>query len=116
MNWYLKCLKEHYADFSGRARRKEFWMFALFNVIIAFGLSLIGGLIGNIFGIVVSSLYSLAVLVPALSVTVRRLHDIGKSGLWILIALIPVIGGLWLLILMVIDSKEDNQYGPNPKK
>lgn len=115
MNWYVKCLKQ-YADFSGRARRKEFWMFALINAIVGFCLALIGRLIGNVFGIVVSSLYSLAVLLPALAVTVRRLHDTGRSGWWILIALIPVIGALWLLILMVIDSKEDNQYGENPKK
>jgi uncharacterized membrane protein YhaH (DUF805 family) len=114
MNWYLKALKQ-YVDFNGRARRTEFWMFALFNVIISAVLSLLDNVIGT-YG-VLSGLYSLAVLLPGIAVTIRRLHDIGKSGVWILIAFVPVIGWIWLLILMVQDSQAgENQYGPNPKE
>ncbi len=120
MNWYLKVLKQ-YADFSGRARRKEYWMFALFNIIFAFVLGFIDGLVGSFspeIGIgVLGGIYSLAVLIPGLAVSVRRLHDVGKSGWMILIVLIPIIGAIWLLVLMVTDSNPgENQYGPNPKE
>ncbi len=119
MEWYLKVLKEHYADFNGRARRKEFWMFALFNFIIAVVLSFIDGLLGltiESMGILYL-VYSLAVLIPNIAVSVRRLHDIGKSGWMILIAFIPLIGAIWLLVLFVTDSKPGaNEYGPNPKE
>lgn len=120
MNWYLKVLKQ-YADFSGRARRKEYWMFALFNMIFA----VVAMILDNIFGLTVGELlygvfyflYGLAVLIPGLAVTVRRLHDVGKSGWMILIALIPLIGIIWLLVLMVTDSNPgENQYGENPKE
>ena len=120
MNWYLKVLKQ-YADFSGRARRKEYWMFALFNMIFA----IVAMVLDNILGIAIEGvgygplygLYALAVLIPGLAVAVRRLHDVGKSGWMILIALIPLIGAIWLLVLMVTDSKpEENQYGQNPKE
>ncbi len=110
--WYLKVLRQ-YTDFSGRARRREYWMFVLANFIIALVLGLIDYFIGyKIFG----SLYSLAVLIPSLAVGVRRLHDIGKSGWWYLIALIPLIGGIWLLVLFCQDSQYGaNQWGENPK-
>lgn len=120
MNWYLKVLK-HYADFSGRARRKEYWMFFLFNMIFA----IIAMVLDNVLGIAIEGvgygplygLYVLALLIPGLAVAVRRLHDVGKSGWMILIALIPLIGAIWLLVLMVIDSNPgENQYGPNPKE
>ncbi|MFO7852623.1 MAG: DUF805 domain-containing protein [Bacteroidota bacterium] len=119
MNWYLKVLKQ-YADFSGRARRKEYWMFVLFNIIFAFVLGFIDGLVGLYspeVGIgVLGGLYSLAVLIPGLAVSVRRLHDVEKSGWMILIVLIPIIGAIWLLVLMLNDSDPgENQYGPNPK-
>ena len=119
MNWYLEVLKK-YAVFSGRARRKEYWMFFLFNLIITLVLALIDSLTGTFssqagLGLL-SGLYSLAVLIPSIAVTVRRLHDTGRSGWWILIGLIPVIGGIILLIFMVLDSEPgENQYGPNPK-
>ena len=113
MSWYLLVLKK-YAQFSGRSHRKEYWMFFLFNIIIAIILGIIEGILG-ITGIL-SSLYCLAVLVPGIAVTIRRLHDIDRSGWWILVGLIPVIGGLVLLIFMVQDSKPGaNEYGPNPK-
>ncbi|HPA11795.1 MAG TPA: DUF805 domain-containing protein [Bacteroidales bacterium] len=115
MEWYLKCLRQ-YADFSGRARRKEYWMFQLFNVIFAFSVFLLGSLIsGGFFATVLHSIYLLAVLIPSLAVTVRRLHDVGKSGGWILITLIPLIGLIWLIALLVTDSDEENQYGNYPK-
>ena len=113
MNWYLEVLKK-YAVFSGRARRKEYWMFFLFNVIILFVLAFVEGFAGS--PGIVSMLYSLAVLIPAIAVTVRRLHDTDRSGWWLLIALIPLIGMIVLLAFMVQDSKPgENQYGPNPK-
>ncbi|HEY8985897.1 MAG TPA: DUF805 domain-containing protein, partial [Streptomyces sp.] len=88
MQWYLDVLKK-YAVFSGRARRQEYWMFALFNIVISIVLSIIGSVLD--LGIL-SIIYSLAVLLPSLGVSVRRLHDTGKSGWWILIALIPLAG------------------------
>jgi len=120
MNWYLAVLK-NYAGFSGRARRKEYWMFVLFNIIFAiaamildniFGIAMKGVGYGPIYG-----LYLLAVIIPGLAVAVRRLHDVGKSGWMILISLIPIVGAIWLLILMVRDSNPgENKYGPNPKE
>lgn len=120
MNWYLKVLKQ-YADFSGRARRKEYWMFVLFNMIFA----IVAMILDNVLGIAMEGigygplygLYVLAMLIPGLAVAVRRLHDVGKSGWMILIALIPLIGTIWLLVLMVTDSNPgENQYGQNPKE
>lgn len=120
MYWYLNVLKK-YADFNGRARRKEYWMFMLFHmifVIVAISLDFILSI--AIEGIAYGSFYSLyapALLIPGLAVTVRRLHDVGKSGWIILIALIPLIGGIWLLVLLATDSNEiENQYGSNLKK
>jgi uncharacterized membrane protein YhaH (DUF805 family) len=113
MNWYIDVLKK-YAVFTGRARRKEYWMFALFNLIIAVVIALIEGVIESN-GLLVN-LYSLAVLLPSLAVSVRRLHDTGRSGWFLLLALIPVIGSIVLLVFMVQDSKPgENLYGPNPK-
>ena len=119
MNWYLAVLK-NYAGFSGRARRKEYWMFVLFNMIFA----IVAMILDNVLGIAIEGvgygplygLYVLAVLIPGLAVSVRRLHDVGKSGWMILISLIPLIGAIWLLVLMVTDSNTgENEYGQNPK-
>ena len=113
MNWYFEVLKK-YAEFNGRARRMEYWMFFLFNFIIAIVLS-VGGRVTHI-GPWLNLLYSLAVLIPCLAVSVRRLHDINKSGWWILIALVPFVGAIILLIFALMDSEAgSNQYGPNPK-
>ncbi|KZE46393.1 hypothetical protein AV540_01635 [Brevibacillus parabrevis] len=112
MNWYLKVLK-NYVGFSGRARRTEYWMFTLFSVIISLVLMLIEYLVGLPQSL--SSLYSLAVLLPSLGVSVRRLHDVGKSGWWLLLGLIPLIGAIILLVFFCQDSESDNNYGPNPK-
>lgn len=111
--WYVKVLKQ-YTDFSGRARRREYWMFVLANFIVALVLTLIDILIG--WGEILSGLYTLAVFIPSLAVCVRRLHDIGKSGWWLLLCLIPLIGGIWVLVLFCQDSQcEANQWGANPK-
>ena len=120
MNWYLEVLKK-YAVFSGRARRKEYWFFVLFNLIISLVLTFIDSGLGTLneetgYGLL-SGVYSLAVLIPSLAVAVRRLHDTGRTGWWLLIGLIPLIGLIVLLIFFVQDSKPgDNEYGPNPKE
>lgn len=120
MSWYLEVLKK-YAVFSGRARRAEYWYFVLFNIIVAIVLSLIDTLLGT-FDILrgvglLSSLYGLAVLIPTLAVTVRRLHDIDRTGWWIFINLIPLIGFIVLLVFAVTDGTPgSNRYGPNPKE
>ena len=120
MSWYLEALKK-YAVFSGRSRRSEYWFFVLFNLIVYIVLSLIDALLGT-YNIVqgvglLSGIYSLAVLIPTLAVTVRRLHDIDRTGWWIFINLIPLIGTIVLLVFAVTDSTPgNNQYGPNPKE
>ncbi|HOI27311.1 MAG TPA: DUF805 domain-containing protein [Paludibacteraceae bacterium] len=112
MEWFLKCLK-NYATFNGRARRKEYWMFTLFNLIIT--LVLMGIDIALQLGYL-QIIYAVAVLLPSLAVSVRRLHDTNRSGWWLFIALIPFIGSIWLLVLMVIEGEhQENQYGPDPK-
>ena len=103
MNWYLSCLKDHYADFNGRATRTEFWMFILFNCIASIIITAIGYLLHIS---VLSSIYSLAVLVPSLAVGVRRLHDTGRSGWWWFIAFVPVVGCIWLIVLWCLESKK----------
>jgi uncharacterized membrane protein YhaH (DUF805 family) len=118
MNWYLKALKK-YAVFNGRARRKEYWMFFLFNIIIGFFLGLIEGVAGIApegDPSVVGALFMLAVLLPTLAVGVRRLHDTDRSGWWMLLALVPIIGAIVLFGFTIQDSQPgENQYGPNPK-
>lgn len=116
-NYYLNAIKDHYADFEGRARRSEYWYYTLFNAIIMyvlFGMMFLGD--GMIFMYFIAIIYALATLVPTLAVAVRRLHDVGKSGWFILIGLIPLIGGIWLLVLYVTDSQDgENEYGENTK-
>lgn len=119
MNDYIKVL-QNYAGFSGRAGRKEYWMFALFNVIIVFGLSLVFGVLANLTkidalqGLVI--LYYLAVLCPAIAVGIRRLHDQDKSGWWILTGWIPFVGPIVVIVLMCLEGTPgDNRFGPSPK-
>ncbi|MEZ4660976.1 MAG: DUF805 domain-containing protein [Caldilineaceae bacterium] len=118
MNWYMEVLKK-YAVFSGRARRAEYWYFVLFNVIISIVLAVVDLILGTggDTGVgILGALYSLAVLLPSLGVSVRRLHDTGRSGWWLLLGIIPVIGGLILLYWTIQDSESGaNQYGPYPK-
>ncbi len=114
MNWYLEVLKK-YAVFTGRARRKEFWMFTLFNFIICIAISLAEMLVGSpgIIGI----LYVLAVFIPGIAVSVRRLHDTNRTGWWQLLALVPVIGWIFVIIFLAQDSQPgQNRYGDNPKE
>ena len=128
MQWYLGAFKK-YAVFQGRARRKEFWMFYLFNMIV---MSILSGITGAgtsayaldpdnsvllIIASILTGLYSLGILLPSLGLAVRRLHDIGKSGGWIFISLVPVVGGIWLIVLMCTEGVPGaNAYGPNPKE
>lgn len=115
MHWYLEVLKK-YAVFGGRACRAEYWYFFLFNVIIGFVLGFIDGLIGSFspeVGVgLLGGLYSLAVLLPGIAVSFRRLHDTGRSGWWLLIALVPVVGAIVLLVFMATASEPaENRYG-----
>jgi uncharacterized membrane protein YhaH (DUF805 family) len=130
MSWYVKVLKQ-YVDFSGRARRREFWMFTLFNAVIllvlelidaALGLGSYGGsatgtaLTASVHFGLLSSLYSLAVLLPSIAVAVRRLHDTDRTGWWFLIGFIPIVGGIVLLVFYVLEgTRGPNRYGPDPK-
>lgn len=113
MNWYIDAWK-NYVNFNGRARRKAYWMFVLFNIIAAVILSIVDGIIGT--GGLLGGLYALAVFIPGLALLVRRLHDIGKSGWWALIGLVPLIGVIVIIIFACMDSQPGtNAYGPNPK-
>jgi uncharacterized membrane protein YhaH (DUF805 family) len=120
MHWYLDVLKK-YAVFSGRARRKEYWFFALFSLIITLVLMIIDAAAGVFdaesgFGLL-SGFYTLAVLIPGLAVSIRRLHDTNHSGWWLLIGLVPLVGSIMLLIFMFRDGQPgQNRFGPNPKE
>lgn len=119
MRWYLKALG-NYANFSGRARRKEYWMFFLVHVLIIVLVSMFDVFAGTYhvetgYGLF-ASLYMLGMAIPVLSVTARRLHDIGKSGWMQLIGFIPIIGVIVMFVLLVLDGEPDeNKYGPSPK-
>jgi uncharacterized membrane protein YhaH (DUF805 family) len=111
MQWYLKVLRQ-YVDFNGRARRTEFWMFTLFSVIISIVLGVVDYLLNTS---VLGMIYSLAVLLPTLAVGARRLHDIGRSGWWQLIGIIPIIGWIILIVWDATDGHpQPNQWGANP--
>ncbi|MFJ1708762.1 DUF805 domain-containing protein [Kitasatospora sp. NPDC088346] len=113
MDWYLAVLK-NYVGFSGRARRKEYWMFALVNIAAVIVLAIVDGVAGT--SGLLGGIYAVAVLLPALAAGVRRLHDTGRSGWWLLISLIPVVGPIILLVFLATEGQpNDNQYGPNPK-
>ncbi len=116
MSWFVKCL-QNYVTFSGRARRKEYWMFVLFNIVFGIVLQLVDGVLASVVGIAgLYLLYSLAVLLPGISVTVRRLHDIDKSGWWVWIALVPVVGVIVLIVFACLEgTKGPNRFGPDPK-
>lgn len=115
MNDYLEVLRK-YAVFHGRERRRVFWWFVVFHIIVLFTLSIFEFFLTGQAAILVG-LYNLAVFIPGLAVTIRRLHDTGRTGWWVLIGLIPFFGPLILLIFMLLDSEPGtNQYGPNPKQ
>ena len=119
MNYFQAALKK-YAEFSGRARRSEYWYFTLFNalfLLLAMGVdNVLGTTIGGMPYGVFYFLLALVLWLPGLSVFVRRMHDIGKSGWWLLIGLIPVVGAIWLLVLCFTEGTiGDNEYGADPK-
>ena len=120
MNWYLDVLTKRYATFEGRARRKEYWYFALVNFVILIALVAVDIALGTFsararIGLL-SGLYVLAVLLPGIAVTVRRLHDTDRSGWWVLLNLIPYAGSLVIMVLACLDSQPGaNRFGPNPK-
>jgi len=119
MNWFIKALKK-YAVFEGRARRKEYWFFMLFYLIIFFVLVLIDVVTGNIneetgLGLI-SGIFILAMILPSISVGIRRLHDTDRSGWWWWILLIPLIGEVVIFVFMVLDGTSgQNKYGSDPK-
>ena len=114
MEWYLRVVKDNYANFNGRARRKEYWMFVLFNILFVIATFIVDYILGT--SPLLYVIYILAVIIPSIAVTVRRLHDIGKSGWWYFICLVPIIGGIWLLVLLCTDGTPGvNNYGPSPK-
>lgn len=120
MKWFVDALKNKYATFEGRARRKEYWYFVLVYAISIGALAIVDGIVGTFsdeIGIgLLSGVFVLATFVPTLAVTVRRLHDTDRSGWWVLLDLVPVIGALVLLVFTVLDSQPGaNRFGPNPK-
>ena len=121
MHWYIDVLRK-YTVFSGRARRKEFWMFFLFSALISIFLAVIDEFMGWEFVMggdnlgFLSTLYYIAVVIPYLAVIFRRLHDTERSGWWVLIAFIPIIGIIVLTVLLILDgTKGENRFGPDPK-
>lgn len=121
MHWYFAVLKR-YATFGGRARRAEYWMFALVNFVVLVVLSIAGTIAlhaSTRTALIVDGVllvYALLVLLPSIAVTVRRLHDTGRSGGWFWIVLVPFVGPIVLFVFTVLDSAPDkNAYGPSPK-
>ena len=119
MGWYIEALKK-YAVFSGRSRRKEYWYFVLFSVIVSLVLSAVDALLGTFSSStnvgLLGGIYGLAIIIPSIAVSVRRLHDIDRTGWWVLISLVPVIGTIILLVFAVLDGTPgQNRFGPNPK-
>ncbi|MFD2941191.1 DUF805 domain-containing protein [Flavobacterium notoginsengisoli] len=120
IEWYKKVVFENYATFSGRARRSEYWYYTLATIIISIVLGIIDSLLGFSFldgdAGVLRGIYSLLVFLPGLAVMVRRLHDVGKSGWFFLVVLIPLAGVIWLLVVLCTEGEHgSNQYGPDPK-
>lgn len=120
MNYYIDCMTKKYFCFEGRARRREFWMFYLFNFLASMLVNFVAGVLAGATGIAefayLGLIYTLAVILPGFGVFVRRMHDIGKSGWWWLIGLVPFVGGIILLVFWCLDSQPgENRYGPNPK-
>lgn len=114
MNFYVDAWKK-FADFKGRSRRKEFWLFWLINSMISGLLQQVTGSLG-IAGTIILVVFGLAIILPMIAVGIRRMHDINKSGWWVLINLVPFIGSIWFIVLAIKDSEpQSNQWGPCPK-
>ncbi|WBQ02291.1 DUF805 domain-containing protein [Kribbella sp. CA-293567] len=120
MQWFTDVIKK-YAVFSGRARRKEFWMFVLFSTIISIIIGIVDRLLGLNYGAndsngVLGTIYTLAILLPSIGVAIRRMHDTGRSGWWVLINLVPCVGFIVFIVFAAQEGNAgDNQYGPDPK-
>lgn len=115
MEYFTMALKKMF-DFQSRARRKEYWMFILFALIFLVLIFILSDFLPGIFFKILISVYILSLIIPLLSITVRRLHDIGKSGGYIFVRFIPVIGNFWLLSLMIQKGNiGENKYGSDPK-
>jgi uncharacterized membrane protein YhaH (DUF805 family) len=119
MQWYMHVLRQ-YAVFTGRARRTEYWMFTLFSVIISIVLAVLDNLLGLSFQAgstgLLGLLYSLAVLLPSIGVSIRRLHDTGRSGWWLLIGLVPLVGAIVLIVFFATAGNVGpNSHGQDPK-
>ena len=119
--YFIEVFTKNFANFNGRARRKEYWMFFLISALISIVLTLLDILLGT-YSVeyeagLFSGLYSLLILIPSIAVVVRRLHDTDRSGWWILISLIPLIGVIVLFVFMCLDSQPGtNRFGVNPKE
>jgi len=119
VNWFITALKK-YAVFSGRSRRSEYWYFGLFYLIIYVLLAFVDGIAGTYNEMssvgLLTGIFALGMLIPSLAVSVRRLHDTDRTGWWLLVALIPLIGAIVLIVFSVQDSGAGtNRFGPNPK-
>jgi len=119
-DWFFDVLKNKYATFEGRARRKELWYFQLMAYVIATGLLFIDVLTGTFNSDVgmglLSGIYGVAIIIPHIAISIRRLHDTNHSGWWLLLVVIPIVGWIILIIICTRDSTpEQNKYGPNPK-
>ena len=111
MEYFNDALKK-YATFEGRATRTQYWMYILFYAIFSIVLNIVDYVLGTFF---LATIFGLGLLIPSISICARRLHDTGRSGWWQLILFIPLLGVIVLLIFMVLDSDEENEYGPDPK-
>ncbi len=115
-DYYTEALK-NYVKFEGRASRKQYWYFTLWNIIISIVVSIVLGIILQGNGVYVSWIYSLAVLLPSLALLIRRTHDIGKSGWWVLLLLVPIVGAIVILVFLCTPGEPGtNKYGTNPNE
>lgn len=115
MNWYVKVITQYF-DFSGRARRKEYWMFTLISFLISWLLAILDIASGTTIFSIISTIYSVLIFIPFLAVFVRRLHDGGYTGWYFLLFFLPIIGWIWLLVLLCMESEpKQNKWGENPK-
>jgi uncharacterized membrane protein YhaH (DUF805 family) len=116
MKWYLDVLTSKYLQFDGRARRTEYWMYTLFNLIALVALAGVAAISSSTLVMAIYLLYALATLLPSLAVSIRRLHDSGRSGWWLLVGIVPLLGGVALLYFMVIPGEQGaNGFGPDPR-
>jgi uncharacterized membrane protein YhaH (DUF805 family) len=115
MKYYLEALKK-YAVFDGRASMAEYWYFVLFNILVSIAVGIVAAILQDKSD-AISRLYSLVLIVPSIAIAVRRLHDIGKSGWWWFICFIPIVGWIWIIILLTTESNHGkNKYGPHPRE